>query len=270
MKYVILAVFGAGMAIGSMYYANRANTVSAVTRTSTEAARAETARVGAATHAPVIVDHSANPAADQQPQPKPDSKLAVSPVSVQMDKAAINESVDILLSSQATHDQKQAAWKALRESGGLDVAISDLQQRLANNPANAESAAVLGHAYLQKCGTISDVRDQGVLAMQADKLFDTALGLDPQNWEARFTKAVALSYSPASMGKSDEVIQHFLTLIQQQETQPAQPQFAETYAWLGDQYQKAGRNEDAHNVWARGAALYPDNQKLSGRLASNP
>ncbi|HLH53320.1 MAG TPA: tetratricopeptide repeat protein, partial [Verrucomicrobiae bacterium] len=109
-----------------------------------------------------------------------------------------------------------------------------------------------------------------ILAMQADKLFDKALSIDPQNWEARFSKAVAMSYWPPAMGKTDEVIQHFTTLIQQQETQTPQPQFAETYAWLGDQYEKSGRNDEAHAVWARGAALFPGNQKLAGKLASNP
>ena len=125
-------------------------------------------------------------------------------------------------------------------------------------------------AYLQKCGTIQDVREQGILAMQADKMFDTALSLDPSNWEARFMKAVAMSYWPPMLNKGDEVIQHFQTLIQQQETQTPQPQFAETYAWLGDQYQKAGRADDAKAVWQRGAALFPADEKLRTKLASAP
>jgi tetratricopeptide (TPR) repeat protein len=116
---------------------------------------------------------------------------------------------------------------------------------------------------------ISDVREQGILAMQADKLFDTALNLDPANWEARFTKAVSLSYWPASMGKTEEVIQQFTTLIQQQETQTPQAQFADSYIWLGDQYQKAGRNDDAKSVWERGVSLFPDSEKLRGKLTAS-
>lgn len=187
-----------------------------------------------------------------------------------LDRQAISTAVDILVSPQAAYEQKRAVWRQLRENGGLDQAILDLQQRFSSSPSNADYAAVLGHAYLQKCGTTSDVRDQGMLAMQADKLFDTALSLDPQNWEARFTKAVALSYWPASMGKSDEIIQHFQTLVQQQETQPVQPQFAETYVWLGEQYKKAGRLDDARTVWERGSALYPNDQKLAQKLAGTP
>jgi tetratricopeptide (TPR) repeat protein len=190
------------------------------------------------------------------------------PVSAPLDKIALEQAVDLLVSSQASYEQKRATWKQLRERGCLDQAIAELEQRRADNPASPDYAAVLGHAYLQKCGTISDVREQGILALQADKLFDTALSLDPANWEARFTKAVALSYWPASMGKGDEVIQHFTTLIEQQDNQPQQPQFAEPYLWLGDQYQKAGRADDARSVWERGSGLFPSNQQFKNKLAS--
>jgi cytochrome c-type biogenesis protein CcmH/NrfG len=187
-----------------------------------------------------------------------------------MDATAVAQAVDLLVSPNVSHQQKRAVWKQLKENGGLDRAIQQLEQRTNANPNSADCAAALGQAYLQKCSTTSDVREQGILAMQADKVFDTALNLDPSNWEARFTKAVALSYWPATMNKSDEVITHFLTLIQQQETQPPQPQFAESYVWLGDQYQKAGRFDDAHSVWGRGSSLFPENQQLKNKLLSSP
>jgi hypothetical protein len=72
------------------------------------------------------------------------------------------------------------------------------------------------------------------------------------------------------MGKSDEVIQQFQTLIQQQEALPQQPQFAGSYSWLGDQYKKLGRIDDARSTWARGAMLFPADQTLGGRLTSTP
>jgi len=58
--------------------------------------------------------------------------------------------------------------------------------------------------------------------------------------------------------------------VQQQETQPPQPQFAMTYARLGDQYQKAGNADDAKQVWQRGGALYPNDPELRTKLASSP
>jgi tetratricopeptide (TPR) repeat protein len=180
----------------------------------------------------------------------------------------LDQAVDTLVSAQVTHEQKQAAWKQLLDSGKLDQSITELEQRATGDPRSSEIAATLGQAYLKKCGTLQDVREQAILAMQADKAFDTALSLDPANWEARFTKAVAMSYWPANLNKGEEVIQHFETLVQQQETQAPQPQFAETYAWLGDQYRKAGRADDARAIWQRGAELFPNNDALKTKLAS--
>ncbi len=37
--------------------------------------------------------------------------------------------------------------------------------------------------------------------MNADQLFDTALNLDPNDWEARYIKTVAMSHWPDSLGK---------------------------------------------------------------------
>ena len=146
------------------------------------------------------------------------------------------------------------------------ASLQELERGAAENPHTAAYPAALGQAYLQKCGTIQDVREQGILAMQADKVFDTALNLDPSNWEARFTKAVALSYWPANLNKGQEVIEHFATLIQQQEIQAPQPQVAESYLWLGDQYQKAGQGEEARATWRRGATLFPNHEALKSRL----
>jgi tetratricopeptide (TPR) repeat protein len=215
------------------------------------------------------------PSRAEQPVARPRVEKSISrPVAAQanagLDTELLNQSVDTLVSPQASFQQKREAWNQLREAGKLDQAIAELETRMANDPRTAEYPAALGQAYLKKCGTIQDVREQGILAMQADKLFDSALTLDPSNWEARFVKAVGMSYWPPFLNKGGEVIEHFQTLIQQQEAQAPQPHFADTYAWLGEQYAKAGRGEDARTVWQRGAALFPADEKLRTKLASTP
>ena len=177
-----------------------------------------------------------------------------------------NQAIDSLVSPNAGYAQKQEAWKQLRESGKLDQAIIELEQRMTSNSRSAEHPAALGQAYLQKAGTIQDVREQGILAMKADQVFDAALNLDPSNWEARFTKAVAMSYWPTQMNKGTEVMQHFVTLVEQQEVQAPQPQFAQTYLWLGNEYEKYGYAVEAKEMWQRGATLFPDDQQLRTKL----
>jgi len=59
-------------------------------------------------------------------------------------------------------------------------------------------------------------------------------------------------------------------LIQQQEQQPPQPQFAQSYDWLGVEYEKTGQPDLARQVWERGAALFPDDPSLRNHLAPAP
>jgi tetratricopeptide (TPR) repeat protein len=180
-----------------------------------------------------------------------------------------DSAIDTLTSPHSTHAEKQAAWKQLQDSGRLADAAAELARRMADDPKNAEYPAALGQAYLKLCATSTDVRQQGIWAMTADQDFDTALSLDPSNWDARFTKAVALSYWPDNLNKSGEVIQQFNTLITQQEQEAPQPEFAQTYEWLGKEYQKEGQPDAAQQVWQLGAALYPNDPSLQSSLASS-
>ena len=271
MKRFMLALLGASLLVGFGWYVYKPKTqpVSGAEPVP-EAAPAAVADEPRAVE-PVAAQPEQPPlAAETSATANANSRPVVPAANPAVDAALLSQTVDLLVSPQATYEQKRAAWNQLREAGKLDPAIAELEQRTANDPRSAEYPAALGQAYLQKCGTIKDVREQGILAMQADKVFDTALNLDPSNWEARFTKAMAMSYWPPMLNKGEEVIQHFQTLIQQQESQAPQPQFAATYAWLGDQYQKAGRSDDARAVWQRGATLFPADEKLRTKLASAP
>lgn len=182
---------------------------------------------------------------------------------------AFSQAVYILVSPKASFQQKQAAWKQLRDAGELDQAVTALKQGAANNPASAEYPTALGEAYIYKLQTVRDYNETAILGIQADQSFDAAIKLDPSNWEAQFFKAASLSHWPAEMNKGPEVIQRLTTLIDQQEALPAQPQFAQSYILLGDQYQKAGNSDYAKAVWQAGAALYPADSALRQRIAKS-
>jgi tetratricopeptide (TPR) repeat protein len=197
------------------------------------------------------------------------NQASSAPAPGSVEAIAFRAAMDTLVSPHSTYAEKQAAWKELKDSGRLADAAAELEQLMANDPKNASYPAALGQAYMRLCATTTDVRQQAVWAMTADVDFETALNLDPSNWDARYNKAVMMSYWPASLNKGDEVIQGFNTLIEQQEQQAPQPQFAQTYERLGTQYQKAGQADAAQQVWQRGAALYPDNPSLQSLLAAS-
>ncbi len=267
MKNLTIAILGAGVLVGAILYINRPQATpmgpaepvveADATITSEAPAPERVAPPSASTQAPSAAPESAR---QQKAKPSLDSKA-------RLDLTMVNQAVDILVSPQVGYGQKQAAWQQLGDAGKLDQAISELEQRMAADPQAPQYPAALGQAYLKKCATLQDVREQGILGMQADKLFDVALNLDPTNWEARFTKAVAFSFWPPSMNKGDQAIENFRILIQQQEEQTPQPHFAESYFWLGSQYQKAARGDYARLVWERGVSLFPNHEGLKQKLA---
>jgi tetratricopeptide (TPR) repeat protein len=198
--------------------------------------------------------------------PAPEISAAPSPA---MDsKLLFDQTIETLVSPQTDYEQRQRIWKQLKNAGKLDEAITQLEQRAAANPRSAEDVTALGEGYYKKAGDTDDVRDKAILAMNADQTLEAALNLDASNWDARFTKAAGMSYWPAELNEGQKVVQEFVTLIQQQEAQSPQPQFARTYLRLGEQYQKAGNADYAAQVWQRGAALFPDDSGLKEKLAS--
>jgi hypothetical protein len=194
------------------------------------------------------------------PSPSPDSKAD--------SKLLFNQNLESLISPQTSYEQRQGLWKKLSEAGLLDLALTELQQQVAAEPHSAGAVTALGEGYYKKAGATDEVRERSMLAMKADQTLEAALNLDPQNWEARFTKAVGMSYWPAELNKSGEVIEQFRTLIQQQESEVQQPQFARTYLRLGEQYEKAGHANDAAQIWQRGASLFPTDPDLRKKVSS--
>jgi tetratricopeptide (TPR) repeat protein len=265
MKTWAAVLLALGIAVGALAYLTRPRTVPSAPAQAAVEPAADRVNEPPPPPEPSPAPVAAPAVAVAQPRSMPPAPAR--PIKPAVETELLRQQIEALVSPQVAYDQKQAIWGQLAKAGKLDPVISDLESRMAANPRAPEYPAALGQAYLQKCATLQDVREQGILGMQADKVFDTALNLDPSNWEARFTKAVALSYWPPMMNKGEEVIQHFTALIQQQEAQPPQPHFAETYVWLGDQYQKAGQTDDARAVWTRGASLFPDNQGLQKKLA---
>ena len=92
------------------------------------------------------------------------------------------------------------------------------------------------------------------------------LELDDRHWEARFSKAVSYTFWPEFLGKRKPAIQHFETLVAQQEAMPASPEQAQTYLYLGNLLQRTDPAQ-ARELWSKGARRHPDNQELAKKLA---
>jgi tetratricopeptide (TPR) repeat protein len=183
---------------------------------------------------------------------------------------AIAKAVDALLTAKSAAE-KHELFQQLLKSGQMDQAIAELKQRAAQNPNDAEIPTTLGEALLNKVRVLhdagGDLNEIGIMAMQADQSFNAALKIDPQNWEANFVKASSLYYWPADPVRDNDVVQRLSGLIDQQETMTTQPEFAQSYIVLGNEYQKIGQPEKAIATWQLGAQKFPNDPVLQKKIS---
>ena len=173
-----------------------------------------------------------------------------------------------LLGEGLSWEDKQKMWKEIGDAGELDAVLALFEQRAKDHPNDPVAQVDLGHAYLQKIYKAGAGPEAGVWATKADKSFDAALALDDHNWDARFSKAMSLSFWPPVFGKQGEAINQFETLVSQQEQTSAQPQFAQTYLLLGNMYQQSGDKAKALAAWQKGLGFFPDNPQLQQQIAN--
>ena len=178
----------------------------------------------------------------------------------------VDEAFEKLLDPDMKDAERQELWKKLREAGLLEEVIARMEAFAAARPHDAGAQVMLGEAYLQKIFEVGNGPEAGVWATKADKSFDAALAIDPQHWDARFAKAISLSFWPPMFGKQAEAIQNFETLVAQQENQPSKPEFAQTYLWLGNLYLQQGKSDQAKDAYAKGLAKFPDDEDLLKQL----
>jgi tetratricopeptide (TPR) repeat protein len=182
------------------------------------------------------------------------------------DAQRVEEALARLLGGELDDDEVQVLWAELGKAGLSDELVAAFEARAQRDPNDPDVRVELGQAYLQKIFEVGNGPMAGVWAMKADAAFDAALALDERHWDARFTKAVSLSFWPPALGKQNAAIEQFELLLAQQQDEPKSPHFAQTYLFLGNMYQQTGQPEKALATWQAGLGQYPDNGELASQV----
>ncbi|GEM_PF-1490410 len=194
-----------------------------------------------------------------------------SPAAVDADSPAGLPSGEELL-AMLTDDElgpaeRQRLWQRLSAEGRTEEAIAMFEARAEADPNNPDKRVELGQAYLQQIQEVGNGPLAGVLATKADGAFDAALEIDARHWEARFNKAVALTFWPPVFGKQPAAIQQFETLVQQQAQVAPDDNHAQTHLLLGNMYQQLGEHGKAVAAWQAGLVVFPNHEGLLQQLA---
>ncbi|MEP6664554.1 MAG: hypothetical protein ABJC04_12915 [Verrucomicrobiota bacterium] len=276
-KFAIILVILCGVAACAIFYLNRqkspppasAPIAESFTGETTQQAPSEKIRVSIPEPVPVISESANQPA--QVPAPAP----AVGETETEDSTNSIHKAVDALLSAKSAKE-KHELFQQLLKTGQLDNAIAELKQRMVGDPKDAGIPTTMGEAQLNKLRAIheagGDLNEVGILAMQADQSFNSALKIDPQNYEAQVVKAIAMHYWPADPVRDNDVVQRLSSVIDQQETMTSRSEFAQPYAVLGEQYKKMGQPDKALATWQIGLSKFPNDPVLQKKLSnsSNP
>lgn len=166
-------------------------------------------------------------------------------------------------------EKSDALWKKLEAMGKLDDALRALEERAKLDPGNTALQLDLATGYLHKLYGAKSPIDQGLYATKMDACYDNVLKLEPENWEARFSKAISYSHWPAITGKPAQAVKQFEQLVKQQETKgDLRPEYASTYSMLGNLYLQQGKIDLAKQMVEKGASLFPENGELKKQLES--
>lgn len=156
------------------------------------------------------------------------------------------------------------AWKKAFAAGRMDEVIAKFEALAKASPNDTKVQMDLANAYLAH---LQMDQSKWQLSMKADKVFDKVLALDDKHWEARFTKAMSYTFYPDFLGKKKDAIEHFETLVQQQESMPVDASQAQTYLYLGNLLE-ARDPQKAKEIWQKGARRHPDNADLQKRAGN--
>jgi hypothetical protein len=183
---------------------------------------------------------------------------------------AFGKMIDALLDPHISGPEKHDLFQQLAKAGQLNQAIEELKQRAAADPTNPEIPTTLGEAQLNELRQLKDSgaddNELGILAMQADQSFNAALKIDPSNYEAQLVKSISMTYWPADPTRDAQVVQTLSSLIDQQENLAPNPGFAQTYVYLGNEYQKIGQTDKALATWQLGLQKFPADPTLQQKV----
>jgi len=268
-KSVIIFIALCGIIVCAIVYLNKTKTSAPVASPMTNSAPEQ--------NASAAPEKISVPKTDTSPAPveSASAPVAAAPViaNVKPDDSTnpIRKLVDGLLSAKSAAE-KHNLFQQLVKSGQIDAAIAELQQRAAANPNDPEIPTTLGEAMLNKLRDLhdtgkGDVNDMGILAMQADQSFNNALKIDPANYEAQLVKSISQTFWPADPTRDAQTVQTLAGLIDRQETMTPQPDFAQTYLYLGNEYQKIGQPDKAQATWELGLQKFPNDSALQKKIS---
>ena len=181
--------------------------------------------------------------------------------------AMAQSAADAAALAAASEEQVGDLWVEIEAQGRIDEVLAVYRDAVARAPQSIEARHELARAT-HAAAMAAPNHKNGRLWVESDDHYSKVLELDPQNWTARYEKAVKLAFWPDTYGRLPEAMGHFETLMAQQQNLPIKPDQAQVYIWLGNLHAQQGNLDQAKAVWLQGTTRHPENERLRARLAT--
>jgi tetratricopeptide (TPR) repeat protein len=150
----------------------------------------------------------------------------------------------------------------------IDPTLAELKKAIEADPSNPDLYAALATVHVAKLAAgVAVGPAAGPVYMQALAAYDKALALNPDHWDARFSKSFTTSMAPEFVGLRPASIRMFEDLVQRQESLPNNDEFRRTYMRLGTLYKDGGNIDKATQIWKKGLERFPDDKQIQAALA---
>ena len=162
-------------------------------------------------------------------------------------------------SAAAESDDESAAESAARAA---ERAASSL-------PESREVDALVIRAQIRtRCRIpFAGFMRQGALVEESNGLLERALSRDPTHLGARFNLAMNHYHTPAFLGRTDDAIAQLERLLAEH-GERSDPRVAMAYLYLGELYERTGREGEAATAWRLGAERFPEYEPLQAKAES--
>lgn len=166
----------------------------------------------------------------------------------------------------ATAEQKAEYARLSKDDTFMGRIASSLQKQIAENPEDLEARLQLVDVQSSRVHTAESIRDRSTLGRSVREQIGAILKRDPENWQARFMKAVGISHSQRTPQGRADAIREFQSLLTLQRGRTSEPRFAQTYGQLAEVYLAERDKGRARATIQEGLTQYPDDADLKKML----
>jgi|GEM_PF-5746697 len=168
----------------------------------------------------------------------------------------------------ATDDDVAQLMKMAKDRAVFGRILEGLRHRIEENPDDIQARLQLVQAESAGIHVAESIADRAAIGQRVREQLAEVLRREPDNWEARYTRAVGISHSQKDPKGRADAIREFEAVRVLQEARAIEPRFAKTYAQLATVYLSERNTTQARETLERGLARHPDAEVLRRLLES--